>query len=238
VPADGGPWRVPGDQDLGELLGGRARPALRPAPPARPAPGTGVGRDQLPGLKAVVQAEVAHGPPGGSAVHGDDVELHRLQDGERLLLLGRGDQVRLIDQPSGLERLLRHHATALPAAWSPSHRSSGGCLTSIATASANHPTSARYSSLRRPAAAHALAITDDASPLLYARPEIIRGQQCTAGAACSTDADRTDDAEGVGLDLPAICQQQGFTTPHAAPCRFIAICVLSSTDMRQRVDAC
>jgi Putative transposase of IS4/5 family (DUF4096) len=36
----------------------------------------------------------------------------------------------------------------------------------------------------------------------------------------------------VGLDLPAIRQQQGLTTPHAAPCHFDAIRLLSSVDMR------
>jgi hypothetical protein len=39
-------------------------------------------------------------------------------------------------------------------------------------------------------------------------------------------------------ELPAICQQPSLTSPQPAPCRFIAICVLSSTDTRQRVDAC
>jgi hypothetical protein len=37
--------------------------------------------------------------------------------------------------------------------------------------------------------------------------------------------------------LPAIRQQRSLTSLHAAPCRFIAIFVLSSIDTRQRVDA-
>jgi hypothetical protein len=36
----------------------------------------------------------------------------------------------------------------------------------------------------------------------------------------------------VHQNLPANCQQQGLTTPHAAPCHFEAIRLLSSVDMR------
>jgi hypothetical protein len=36
----------------------------------------------------------------------------------------------------------------------------------------------------------------------------------------------------VRRNLPAICQQQGLTTPHAAPCHVEAIRLLSSVDMR------
>jgi hypothetical protein len=40
----------------------------------------------------------------------------------------------------------------------------------------------------------------------------------------------------VCLELPAICQQQGLTTPHAAPRCQSAIHVLSSADVRRHVD--
>jgi hypothetical protein len=100
VPADGAPRWVSGDEDLGEVArvqpGQHRGPLLQPGQIVR----QGVGGNQLPGLVAVVQAEVAHGTPSGSPVHGDDVELHRLQHTERLLLLGLGDQVRLVHQPA------------------------------------------------------------------------------------------------------------------------------------------
>jgi hypothetical protein len=45
---------------------------------------------------------MAHGPPGGLPVHGDGVELDRLQHIEHLLLLGLGEEVGLVHQPMGL----------------------------------------------------------------------------------------------------------------------------------------
>jgi hypothetical protein len=44
-------------------------------------------------------------------------------------------------------------------------------------------------------------------------------------------------AEKPTSEPPAICQQPSLTSPQPAPCRFVAICVLTSTDMRQCVDA-
>src|ERR687890_1618836 len=111
VPADGAPRRVPGDEDLSER--GRVEPGQRPGPVGQPRQlaGQGVGRDQLPGLIPVVQPEVAHGPPGGPPVHGDGVELHRLEDGERLLFLGFADQVRSVHQTTWGGRTLKHRPT-------------------------------------------------------------------------------------------------------------------------------
>jgi transposase InsO family protein len=46
-------------------------------------------------------------------------------------------------------------------------------------------------------------------------------------------------AQGVRIpDLPAICQQQGLTTPQAAPCRCDSVGVLTSANSRERMDAC
>jgi hypothetical protein len=70
---------------------------------------------------------------------------------------------------------------------------------------------------------------------LYARPVIVRGQHCTAGARAHRGAGRTMTLRRLCPELPAICQQPSLTSPQPAPCRFIAICLLSSTDMRQRV---
>ena len=39
-------------------------------------------------------------------------------------------------------------------------------------------------------------------------------------------------------ELPAICQQQGFTSPQAAPCRCDSVGVLTSANSRERMDAC
>jgi hypothetical protein len=39
-------------------------------------------------------------------------------------------------------------------------------------------------------------------------------------------------------ELPAICQQQGFTSPQAAPCRFDSVGVLTSANSRERTDTC
>jgi hypothetical protein len=39
-------------------------------------------------------------------------------------------------------------------------------------------------------------------------------------------------------ELPAICQQQGFTSPQAAPCRFDSVSVLTSANSRERMDTC
>jgi len=99
-----GIWR----RGSGRSRPGPAPPGARPAPAARPDPQAGVGRDQLPGPSAVVQAEVAHGPPGGSAMPGDGVGLHRLQHRERRLLLGPGDQAGLVHQPARYWRPLWH----------------------------------------------------------------------------------------------------------------------------------
>ena len=52
------------------------------------------------------------------------------------------------------------------------------------------------------------------------------------------EADRATTLRRLCPELPAICQQLSLTSPQPAPCRFIAICVLSSIDIRQRVDAC
>jgi hypothetical protein len=52
------------------------------------------------------------------------------------------------------------------------------------------------------------------------------------------EADRATTLRRLCPELPAICQQLSLTSPQPAPCRFIPICVLSSIDIRQRVDAC
>jgi hypothetical protein len=61
---------------------------------------------------------------------------------------------------------------------------------------------------------------------------------CTAGSCALPEGGRSDDVEPSVPDLPAIRQQPSLTSPQPASCRFISICVLSSTDVRQRVDAC
>jgi hypothetical protein len=79
-------------------------------------------------------------------------------------------------------------------------------------------------------------ITDEASPFALRstrnHPRRAVHRRCWLGRL------RAGDAELRIPDPPAICQQLSLTSPQPAPCRFIAICVLSSIDMRQRVDAC
>jgi hypothetical protein len=78
---------------------------------------------------------------------------------------------------------------------------------------------------------------------LYARPDIVRGQQLPPGCDPKKRPTDADDPHGVWTarlvaELPAICQQQGFTSPQAAPCRFDSVGVLTSVNSRERMDTC
>ena len=82
------------------------------------------------------------------------------------------------------------------------------------------------------------AVRDRQRRSLYARPVIVCVQHCTAGARAHRQAGRAMTLRRRCPQVPAICQQPSLTSPQPAPRRFIANCVLGSTDTRQRVDAC
>src|SRR5215216_4353299 len=101
-----------------------------------------------------------------------------------------------------------------------------------------HRRLARTSPNPHQASTATLAITVEASPFALLstrnRPRTALHRRC----ACPREADRAMTLRCPCPELPAICQQPSLTSPQPAPCRFIANCVLSSTDTRQRVDAC